>query len=210
MTPAFFRDVLPTTIELGEKFVKFFQSLKKEFWGNQEEAFKKLRDVIDEMLKFYKATNEEISNFMSLDFSNKNSYQPNRKALYNITGGSIKVRIVDAKGHCSRIKRIYDNYLDKWLRKKLDNEKYNEINNLFLSLSIYDDDMVEAATNLETELIEKSQKLITFLNNKDFRGAATSHEGNIERFQPVQQRLSSVMEQMVILRNEFMSIANAD
>jgi len=210
MSPLPIRDVLPTTIELGEKFVKFFQSLKKEFWGDQEEAFKKLRDVIDEMLKFYKATNEEISNFMSLDFSNKNSYQPNRKALYNITGGSIKVRIVDAKGHCSRIKRIYDNYLDKWLRKKLDNEKYNEINNLFLSLSIYDDDMVEAATNLEAELIEKSNKLLEFLNNKNFRGVVASQEGNIERFQPVQQRLSSVMEQMVILRNEFMSIANAD
>jgi hypothetical protein len=210
MDPITIREVLPVTIELGEKFIKLFQAVKKKLWGDKEKAFGKLKEVIDEILKFYEATHKEISNFMSLDFSNKKNEAANRESLYNILNGSLKVRISDAQGHCSRIGRIYENNLDKWLKKKLSNVEYLEMYNLFMSLSTYDDDMLFAATNLELDLQNKSKVLLDLLDAKNLKKAVEKQLANRKQFQPVQKRLSTVMEQLILLRNEFMEITDSD
>lgn len=204
------RDVLPTTIDLGEKFFTLFKVLKKQLWGSDETAFEKLRDVIDELMKFYLSMNKELSNFISIDFSSTKNKQENEKALYEILGGSLKVRITDAKGHCGRIKRIYETHLDKWLRKKLKDKEYREMKNLFNSLSLYDDDMLEAASNLQKDLQNKSKEIIEYLNKKDMKNALMAQVENRKRYLPDLIKLSNVMNHLVELRNDFMEISNVD
>lgn len=120
------------------------------------------------------------------------------------------MRISDAKGHCGRIKRIYEKHLDKWLKKKLTTEEYFEMNKLFMQLSVYDYDMLTAATNLELELKEKSNIILRFLDTKNIADAVIAQKENRNKFQPIQKRLSSVMEELILLRNEFMEIIDSD
>ncbi len=202
-----FRDVLPVTIELGEKFFTLFKGLKKQLWGSDQVAFEKLRDVIDEIMKFYLAMNKELSNFISMDFSNAKNKQENEKAFLEILGGSLKVRITDAQGHCKRIKRIYEEHLDKWLRKKLKDKEYFEIRNLFNSLSVYDDDMFEAASNLEKDLKEKSKLIIDFLGKKEIKNVLQAQVNNRKQYLPDLIKLGNVMSHLVELRNNFMEMS---
>jgi hypothetical protein len=202
-------DVLPATIDLGEKFAKLFITLKKKLWGDETEAYEKLRDVVDELMKFYLAMQNEISNFISMDFSDSKHSQENKKALIAIVSGGMIIRINDARGHCKRIKRIYEAHLDKWFRKKLKATEYSEMKNLFFSLSIYDDDMLMAAENLEKDLQEKSTELLNLLNTNKKKAAVESQAKNQEKFLPRLTRLSKVMNQLMILRNQFMEMSKA-
>jgi hypothetical protein len=202
--------VLSPTLGLGEKFVVLFKAVKKELWGSEEEAFEKLRDVIDEIMKFYLAMQKEISDFISMEFSNPNNNRDNMKVLFGVLSGSLKVRIRDAKGHCGRIERIYNAHLNKWLKKKLSIDQYNEIDVLFRELSVYDYDMLEAAKNLELDLQAKSVNMIDLMNKNKTKEAVAYQVEVRMQFLPELVKLSTVMEHLVLLRNEFMEISSAD
>jgi hypothetical protein len=202
--------VLSKTLDLGEKFITLFKVAKKELWGSDAEAFEKLRDVIDELMKFYLAMQKELSDFVSMDFSSPHNNRDNLKSLYGIMSGSLKVRISDAKGHCSRIEKIYEKHLDKWLRKKLTSDDYNEINMLFKELAVYDYDMLEAAKNLELDLQAKSVKLIDLVNKNKAKDAVNYQVDVRMQLLPELIKLSTVMDQLISLRNDFMDITSVD
>lgn len=210
MDPIIVDTILPATLDLGDRFVKLFRAVKKELWGSDQEAFVRLRDVIDEIMKFYLATNKEISDFISLDFSSPKNSPENMRALYSIMSGALKVRIQDAKGHCSRIGRIYERHLDKWLREKLKQDDYNAIKFLFQELSVYDYDMLAAAQSLELDLQSKSQRLLALINSNRYNEISTFQTQIRQQFLPEAQKLSAVMNELVMLRNEFMEVAQYD
>ncbi len=195
-------ETLGTTLELGEKFVSIFDTLKKKLWGDEEKASAKLAEVIDEMLKFYKATHSEISSFMGMDFSMTIHNQANRKALYDIIGGSLDISIRQAKGNCGLIKKIYEENLDKPFKKHLSQEEYWDLNRIFKSLSEYDYSMIDAATELEKELKIMSENLINTLDTHNAAQAESYQIDNRKKFMPTQKRLSELMGQLLSLKEE--------
>lgn len=202
-------DILNGTIELGVKLFNLLSSIKNQIKGDKTSASKDLQGVIDEIIKFYKITQEEISNFQSIDFTNSGNLSANKKTLFDIQSGEMNVRIAEASGSCAKISRIYDSHLDLWFRQIFNskNENYIQVQHLFKQLSEYDFSMIEATKDLEKYLQPKANSMLSMLLANDIHNLNIEHNSISVELMPVRMKLSQVTKQLVDMRNEFQTIA---
>ena len=204
-------DILKGTIEMGEKLVKALKLLKTKIKGNKSAAVGDLNLALDEILKFYTATQDEISNFQSLDLSRSENLSVNKKTLFDIQSGMMGVRIAEAKGSCSKIGRIYDKHLDTWFQKTFGSgsPEYIEIQHVFKQLSAYDFSMIEATKELTRYLDPICDELLKMITGNDMTDAVSFHNETSDELMPVRKEISKVATQMVDLRNDFEDIASS-
>jgi hypothetical protein len=203
-------DILNGTIELGEKLFNILVSLKGQIKGDKSAAAKDLQLVIDEIIKFYKITQGEISNFQSIDFTDSGNLAANKKILFDIQSGEMNVRISEASGSCAKIKRIYNSHLDSWFLQVFHNENQNyvQVQHLFKQLSDYDFSMIEATKDLEKYLQPKANSFLSMLLVNDTNNLIAAHSDVTKELMNVRVKLSQVIKQLVDIKNEFQSIAN--
>lgn len=202
-------DILKGTIELGEKLVKALNFMKIKLAGNKSAALSDLNLALDEILKFYTATQDEISNFQAMDFSRGENSGVNKKTLFDIQSGMMSVRIADAKGSCSKIGRIYDTHLDTWFKSTFgsNSPEYLDIQDIFKQLSMYDFSMIDATKELSRYLDPKCDTLLKMTTGGDLTAAVSFHNETSDELMQVRKGMSRVATQMVELRNEFEAIA---
>ncbi|MDZ4793765.1 MAG: hypothetical protein SGI83_05745, partial [Bacteroidota bacterium] len=70
-----------------------------------------------------------------------------------------------------------------------------------------DDDMFEAASNLEKDLKEKSKLIIDFLGKKEIKNVLQAQVNNRKQYLPDLIKLGNVMSHLVELRNNFMEMS---
>jgi uncharacterized coiled-coil DUF342 family protein len=199
-------DILKGTIELGEKLAKLFKSVKIKITGNEKTAAADLNIVIDELRKFYDAIQSEISDFQSLDFSDSANISKNKRTLFDMQSGTMNVRISDASGSCSKIKRIYDSHLDTWFKKTFQNEdqKYLEIQHIFKQLSEYDLSMIEATNDLVRYLSPKCDEILKMMTENDKDKIIAYHDSISNELLETRKKISEVAKQLIDFKNEFL------
>jgi hypothetical protein len=197
-------DILNGTIDLGKKATDLFASLKTKLKGDEAAAGKDLNEVLDELIKFYTATQKEISDFQSLDLANPGNLQETKRVLYDIQSGAMGIRIAEASGSCAKIKRIYEKHLDTWFQRVFKNEtaKYREVRHLFSNLLDLDMNMVQATKDLEDYLSEKAQAVMKLVYNSDTNVITYHNKVSVELLE-TRKGLSHVVKQLVELKNDF-------
>src|SRR5262245_25626552 len=81
------------------------------------EASARLAEVIAEVIKTMEALDAEVVRYLSLHFHDDQSIAHGRAVLLGMEVGHSAIRINEARGHCHKIKHIYDKYLDKLFDK---------------------------------------------------------------------------------------------
>ena len=201
-------NILKSTIELVKEVGSFLTTVKDNVWGNEHASYDKLNETLDEIAKFFEATQSEISDYQSLEFSDSNTRQGNKKLLYDLEGGMLRVRIEAARGHCSKIKLIYENYLDKWFREVFGNSsEYNTIHTLFLELSVYDVNMFAATDELQKFIKNEAVAVLNFVEQKDYTAADEQIIASRATLSPIRQSISELLTNLLILKNKFMILS---
>jgi hypothetical protein len=200
-------DLLTGTIDLSEKLATLFEKVKHKITGNEKEAADNLQKVSDEIMKFFVATQEEVSAFQSLDFTSNLNNSTARKVLFDLQSGMLQVRIAEASGSCQKINSIYQQHLKRWFMDIFheDSDDYKETEFIFQQLTGYDLSMLEATKELERYLIPKAESMLEMLDAGD-PSLSSLHNDVSTELLATRIRLSQIIKTFIELRNSFAQI----
>jgi hypothetical protein len=198
-------DILKNTFDIGEKLARIIGSLKVQITGDEKAAAKDLQLVVDEMVKFYQVAQQELLNVQCLDFADNMGINSSKKILFDIQSGAMQVRISEASGSCSKIKRIYNSYLDTWFQKKFrkGSQEYIEVQGAFVQLSEYDLSMVEAMKDIDQYLIPRAEHMLGLIKQNNQHELIRYHTTIVDEMTDIRLKLSQITKQLIDLSNEF-------
>lgn len=120
--------------------LKALTSIGKIPQNERDAAGAKLVEVLDEIAKTCVALEGELVRLLAVDFADAN-LRETRAVLVSMEGGGVRATMSAVRGHCSRIKNIYQRYLDAWFLKLWPNQ-HTAIQAAFVELSDVDGKML--------------------------------------------------------------------
>lgn len=193
------------SLELGKQFAELLKQAKIILLGNKMEAVTQLAETIDEIQKFYFALNEEISDFLSISFSDGNNHSLNKKKLLDLQNGIVSVRIQNARGHCGKIQKIYHDHLETWFNKvfRSDSTKVMELTSLFNELTEYDKRMLFATDEVSKYLSTKATEILKFVKAEDNVSAKKLIDEAEVELSPLIKAINALLADLTALKNSF-------
>jgi hypothetical protein len=196
-------------IDLGDKAINLFRTVKVKLVNQPEIANGKLEAVFEELSKIFLAFDMEITNFLSLTFDNETNLKEERKLLYKLEGIELSYRLNEARGHCGKIKNIYDKYLDKWLSKVLSPDESGDMMTLFENLENADQGMLNSIYEIGNSLNSKAKEILILLDNNKLDEINKLMTEFRKEMLPIRAKLSKTTSELHLLANEFTDSSGA-
>lgn len=197
-----FMSTLGTSLDVLEK-LGILETVRNKLVNNPKPAARHLSAALAEIGKTYAAIDDLLVNISSLAFETEEGRKEAEKFLRELQGGRFRVEVEKAKGHCSKIGRIYDNYLSGWFSEVLDQREAEEIRWVFSDLAISDQwilRLMEAATDVLPKLADR---LLELMAQKDITGAAQLSRDVADRWKKPRRRLAQGMAELWRLQDTF-------
>lgn len=138
----------------------------------KDPAAEKLADVLDELAKMVGALDDEIVRYLGLYFGSDESIIQGRIVLLGMEVGQSYVRVNEARGHCHKIKNIYDKYLKRWFAEVFKNgPEPEQLETLFDHLTYGDSIMIGAMEQLSGWLQAEAEAVLELVEKGDIPGA---------------------------------------
>lgn len=195
--------------ELGTKTIDLFKSVKNKLVNQPEAANGKLEIVFDELSRIFIGFDGEITNFLSMSFEPGTNLKDERKILYRLDGLELNVRLNEARGHCGKIKRIYDKYLDKWLSRVLSPDESGDMATLFENLENSDQGMLDAIYATGNWLSEKAKEILDLLDENKLEEISQRMIKYKNEIRPIRTALSKTTNELHLPANEFAAVSGA-
>ena len=146
--------------ELADRF-GIIDGIKDALLKQPDKANTKLAEVLGEVAKTVVALDAEMVRYLSLHFHSEESISQGRAVLLGMEVGQSLIRINETRGHCHKIKNIYDTYLDKWFDQVFSSSpERNKLATAFAGLGSDDDYIMDAMHEVSTWLkIQAEQTL---------------------------------------------------
>ncbi len=176
-------------------------------------AAHKLAEALREVSKTFEAVDGAMVDYFELAFD-KDALDKGSAALLEISGGGLKTKVEEGKGHCHRIETIYMNHLNRWFERvfKKDTKAYNDIALAFGRLGTADYDAFEDLTVAADELTARSQKLLQLLASKKAHADKKAEAkklimADFKEFSDLRSHMTDTMTKLQKLRADFTKIA---
>jgi hypothetical protein len=135
------------------KKLEIFEPLRKKLFNNPDTASEMLAATLDELSKVYISFDSELTNYLSLNFDDKN-IPAGRKQLLMMEGIQLEDRLNRARGHCHTIGEIYYRHLRGWFSRVLNANEQRELHELFDRMSTSDAGMINSISELSSWMEE--------------------------------------------------------
>jgi hypothetical protein len=139
-------------------------SARRMMVPDYQEAAEKLAEVLGELEKNYRAIDEELKRLADLSFNPTDTDEQARRKLDDLEPIQVSIRMEEARGHCSKIKNIYETYLKAKLRGLLlEEDARTRVENLFREMTDSDGQMmrvIQEMCNAFTGYIEQLKPLV--------------------------------------------------
>ncbi len=189
-----------------EQRLGVLDTVKHKLINQPDKAANKLSDVMDELYKMYASLDEAIVSYLSLYFEKTENIVPYRKVLLELEVGKAVIQINESRGHCHKIKNIYETYLDKWFSRVLDMNEADNLRALFDILSQSDYTMLDAMLTVNDWLKQKAEDTLTRIENNDFPGANEIIKDARLEVKQAREDLTRAMNQLRVLHSDFIDI----
>jgi hypothetical protein len=145
--------MLDKVIDLADRF-GVIDGIKDALLRQPDKANAKLAEVLDELARTVAALDDEMVRYLSLHFHSEESIRHGRTVLLGMEVGQSIIRINELRGHCHKIKNVYDAYLDKWFDRVFStgSAERNQLATAFAGLGTADDVIIEAMTEVSAWL----------------------------------------------------------
>ncbi len=143
--------------------------------------------------------------FLSMSFQDNESLGSQRELLLRFKTGDLVRNINEARGHCSKIKQIYEEHLNPWFYKVLgtSNEKLDALNNLFEKMTEYDNNMFSATDEINNKLREYSELILGLLRQTKLQEANDKIWEIEQELSPYIKETNLLLAELINLKNEF-------
>jgi len=197
-------------LDLAKEF-GVFDKVKNKLIKQPDPMLKHLSGVIEEIYKTYCALDSELTNYLGIWFdpNEPTSNANNRRALIGLEGGNVRVRMAQSRGHCSKIKPIYDRYLNPWFAKTLDAQEFQSIEELFTRLTTGDSETINIIDNLAEWLETRANFVLSLVGQGRYQDA--NNEIEMDRLMALQYRkdLSISMRILYQVQAEIIELTGA-
>jgi hypothetical protein len=186
------------------------QKVKITLFSNPDPAADQLVIVLEEISKIYIALDKELARYLSLSLDTNMSagdLDEVRTILLDIVGGSIQVKVSEARGHCTKIENIYESHLNGWFNKVLAYDEYQKISRLFLKLNEFDGIMVKAMEGAAEWVIEQADTTLDYIDNDKLDKANNVIKNSRQELSEYRLRMTKAMVQLRTLQSEFIQAA---
>jgi hypothetical protein len=192
--------MLDKVIELAERF-DVFDRVKKLLLAQPDKANQKLAEVLDELTKTVGALEAEMVRYLNLEFQPGVSITPGRGVLLEMEGGQSMIRINETRGHCHKIKSIYDTYLNPWFDRvfKEKNSERNELDTMFGGvggLNDSDDYIIEAMKEVSAWLKAQATQILGILDAGNLSDANDKLKQARLAAKPAREKLVETMSKL--------------
>jgi hypothetical protein len=159
-------------IGLADRF-NVIDGVRNSLLSQPDKAATKLAEVLGEVVKTVEALDAEMVRYLALHFHGEESIAHGRAILLPMEVGQSAIRINEARGHCHKIKHIYDAYLDKWFDKLFtqSSAERNQLRTTFDALGTADDYMIGAMDEVSAWLEIESGTTLDLVDAGDLPGA---------------------------------------
>lgn len=199
MIPSF-TTMLSTTKELETLFDK----AKDRLLNNPTEASEKLADVLGELSLILEFIEKETVRFLEIIFlPDKSNFIVCRSVLLSLESGYVTVKGYEARGHCHKIKNIYEKYLDRWFSKVLEPNDVQQMKVLFDRICTGDDDMIKGIEEITRWLKDESQEILLLVDNEQLDTANQRIKNARLAIQQVRRDIVETLAQMKLLQASF-------
>ena len=166
----------------------------------------KLSAALDEIAKTYRALDEAFTEYVSLALD-QDALTTRSRELLIITGGSLKVRVSEGRGHCGQISNIYWQHLRRWFEKAFNRGEQAQIEEVFVRLGNADTDLFHDLINLADQLTVDSKDVLTLVMQHHEEEARKHVLHTYKKLASVQHAMAQGMQRMFALKDTFYQIA---
>ncbi|MEM9320794.1 MAG: hypothetical protein AAGA70_17590 [Pseudomonadota bacterium] len=165
---------LKTALSLTTSFLglnaadQAFGELLSALGANAEPAAEKLAEALAEIDKMLSALDAELVRFLIIDPQGLDIAREDMQTLIELSAGKALVNIETARGHCSRIKLIYQAHLDGWISKNLQNPNSQAaIQRIFEDMQGADDSIIFAAEQVNEFLQYNAEEVLRLISENN-------------------------------------------
>lgn len=186
-------------------------SLKYKLFPQPDPAAEKLAEILKELSKTYEAIDSELTNYLSIWFDDKDSKMiaEQRRNLIGLEGGSVKVRVAEARGHCSKIKSIYKRDLQRRFKKFLNKQEYESIECIFENLDSADFAFISSIDQLTFWLEDRANCILDLIGQMNYTAANNEIENDRRQVRDTRLSLSHAMKELYQPQAEFIILSSA-
>lgn len=189
--------MLDKVIDLADRF-GVIDGIREAILSQPDKANVKLAEAIDELAKTVSALDKEMVRYLSLHFHSEESVMNGRTVLLEMEVGQSIIRINEARGHCHRIKNIYDAYLDKWFDRVFNRNSVvrNQLATAFAGLGTADDYIIAAMEDVAAWLkIQAEQTLDAVESGNLIDSNLRIRQARLEA-KPAREKLTETMSRL--------------
>jgi hypothetical protein len=84
--------------------------------------------------------------------------------LLSLESGYSTIKGYEARGHCHKIKNIYERYLDRWFSKVLEAHEAQKLKLIFDGMNSVDSDMIKGIKEITTWLKDESEAILQMID----------------------------------------------
>jgi hypothetical protein len=156
-----------TMISITKELQSIFGNvnIKDKLLNNPTEASAKLAEVLGELSLILEFVEKETVHYLEIIFlPDKSNFIPCRSALLSLESGYVTIKGYEARGHCHKIRNIYEKYLDRWFSKVLDPQDAQKMKWLFDRLIRGDDFMIMGIDDITRWLKDESEAILQMVD----------------------------------------------
>jgi hypothetical protein len=199
------------TLKDIDENIEVIDKYKKKLLDDPDAAARNLADVIKELSLTCEALDSELTNYLGVWFieDDMHGIVENRRILIGLEGGKSRIRMAEARGHCSKIKVIYDRNLKRWFKRVFQGDEYQQMENLFDKLSYCDSWILKLTEELANWLEDRANHILDLVSQKKYLDANNEIESDRKEQLPQRLHLSKVMVSLYTLQAEFIELSGA-
>jgi hypothetical protein len=155
------------------------------------------------------ALDAEMVRYLSLHFHGDHSMALGRTILLGMEVGHSAIRINEARGHCHKIKSIYDAHLDKWFNKIVGEStpERNQLSTAFGGLGTTGDYIIGAMHEVSAWLEIEAEATLDLVDAGDLSGAHMRIHQARRVAKPARKRLVEAAAKLRSLQADFIHAA---
>jgi len=139
--------------------------VKDKLLNNPTDASIQLAEVLGELSQVLDFVEKETVRYLEIIFlPDRSNFIACRSVLLSLESGYSTIKGYEARGHCHKIKNIYEKYLDSWFSKVLDMQDAQKMRKIFDQMNYADYDMIRGIGDITKWLMHESEAILALVD----------------------------------------------
>jgi hypothetical protein len=159
-------------VELADK-LGVLEAIKEKLFQDPKTDYSELVRALEGFASSFQVVDELLSRLLSLSFvsDTPQSLKTARELLIQAEGGALMTRAQEVRGHCNKLRILYDRRLSRSLQSTLSPAELLKVQAAFMCLEDFHENTLPELQSLMEWLSSTASKLLEKVDREDLKGA---------------------------------------